>query len=203
MALENLFIRTKRSIGSIQLDAIISESHSNPIRITKNPVELGADISDHAVIDPKKLNINAIVSDTPLGFAAAIEIVDTITGLFGSSTSENMTRSTAAYNALVALSEAREPISVQTGLKLYEDMLITNITVTQDVDTSKMVDLNISLEEIIITESQIVDITSDQLQEGAPRSQASEPTKRGRQEPTTPGETVNTSVLKTVIDWVF
>jgi hypothetical protein len=29
MAFENLFIRTKKSIGGIELDAVISETHTN------------------------------------------------------------------------------------------------------------------------------------------------------------------------------
>ena len=57
MAFENLFIRTKKSIGGIELDAVLTETHNNQVRLTKNPVELGADITDHAVIEPKRLNI--------------------------------------------------------------------------------------------------------------------------------------------------
>ena len=53
MAFENLFIRTRKSLGGIQLDAVLSESHNNVVRTTKNPVELGADITDHSIIEPK------------------------------------------------------------------------------------------------------------------------------------------------------
>ena len=86
MAFENLFIRKKKAIGGIELDAILSESHSNEVTITTNPVELGADITDHAIIQPKKLQILAQVSDTPLGSAAFGELIYSITGFFGSST---------------------------------------------------------------------------------------------------------------------
>lgn len=189
MALENLFVRTKRYIGStgpngvqVQLDAIIKETHDNPIKITKNPVELGADITDHAIIEPIKLQIEGIVTDTPLGGAAVTQIVDSVTGLFGSSVSDGITRSQQAYSSLVLLKNDREPIEIQTGLKLYENMLITNIRVTQDKDTSRAVFLNIDAEEIIITETVILQLPADQLEAGDTVAQAQSNNNRGRQE---------------------
>lgn len=202
MAFENLFIRTEKSLGGIQLDAVLSESHSNPVRLTKNPIELGADITDHAIIEPKQLTINAEVSDTPLGVAAFGAIVDLVTGLFGTATSSNITRSNAAYNALVQLQEAREPIQVQTRLRLYENMIITGISTLQDKNSSRVANMIITLEEALITESQIIQLAPEQLQDGSPTEQGSSPEQRGRQEPVTPTETTEKSVLKTVIDWV-
>ena len=202
MAFENLFIRTKKTLGGIQLDAVIRETHNDEISLTRNPVELGANISDHAIVEPKKLNIIAEVTDTPLGSAVLGEIVDLTTGLFGTSTSTNITRSNAAYNAMVKLAEAREPIDVQTKLKLYSNMIITRINTSQDANSSRIVNMIIDLEEILITESEIVTLTSAQLQEGSAREQGTSADKKGRQEPVTPDESTNTSVLKSIIDWV-
>ena len=202
MAFDNLFIRSRKSLGGIQLDAVILETHRNTVRVTKNPIEFGADVVDHAIVDPKILSINAEVSDTPLGVAAFGAIVDLVTGLFGSATSNNITRSNAAYNALVQIQELREPIEVQTRLKLYTDMLITNIDTSQDKDSSRIVNMNITLEEAIIVQTEIVELTADQLQAGAALEQGSPADKKGRQETITPADATNKSVLKTVIDWV-
>lgn len=202
MAFENLFIRTQKSIGGIQLDAVLSETHNNEVSLTNNPVELGADITDHAVIQPKKVNIQAQVSDTPLGIAAFGQIVDLVTGLFGSSTGENITRSNAAYNAIVQLQEAREPIELQTKLKLYTNMVIVSVKTQQDKDTSRIVRLSIDLQEVLITRSEVVQLSEDQLQEGSAREQGSPADKKGRKEATTPDDATNSSVLKSVIDWV-
>lgn len=202
MAFENLFIRTQKSIGGIQLDAVISESHTNEVTLTNNPVELGADITDHAIVQPKRVNVLAQVSDTPLGAAAFGQIVDLVTGLFGTSTGENITRSNAAYNAMVQLQEAREPIELQTRLKLYTNMIITNIRTQQDKDTSRIVRMNIDLQEVLITESEIVQLSEEELQAGSAREQGSPAEKTGRKETVTPDDTTNRSVLKSVIDWV-
>lgn len=201
MAFENLFIRTKKSIGGIELDAVISESHSNRVRVTKNPIELGADITDHAIIEPKSIRILAQVSDSPLGAAALGQIVDLISGLFGTSTTENITRSNAAYNAMVQLMEQREPIEVQTKLLLYSNMIITSLSVIQDKDSSNVTLMDITLEEVFITESKSVKLDQSQLS-GSAKSQASSAENKGRQEAKTPDETTNKSVLKSINDWV-
>ena len=202
MAFENLFIRSEKSLGGIHLDAVISESHTNEVRVTKNPVELGADITDHAIIEPKKLTIISQVSDTPLGTAALGQIVDLTTGLFGTSTTKNITRSNAAYNAMVQLMEEREPIEVQTKLKLYKDMLITNISTTQDKDSSRIVLLNITLEEVLIVDSRIVKLGIPQLGDGTTNDQASSAENKGKVEPVTPDATTNKSVLKSTLGWI-
>lgn len=202
MAIENLFVRTKKSIGGIQLDAVLTESHNSTVRTTKNPVEVGAEITDHSIIDPKKINIVAQVSDTPLGVAALGQLVDSVTNLFGTATSDNITRSSAAYNAMILLQEAREPIEVQTKLKLYTDMIITGISTTQDKDTSRIVSMSINLEEILLVESQVIKLNPEQLSDGSATEQASSAEKKGRQQTKEPAESTEKSVLKSVSDWI-
>lgn len=202
MAFEQLFVRTRKSIGGIQLDAVLSETHNNTVRLTKNPVELGADITDHAIVEPKKIVIVAEVSDTPLGLAALGQIVDLITGLFGTSTTQNITRSNAAFNAMILLQEQREPLEIQTKLRLYQDMIITSLVTTQDKDSSRIALMTIILEEVLITESQVVQLTPEQLQAGTTTEQASSAEKKGRQESVTPSDTTSTSVLKSVLDFI-
>ena len=202
MAFENLFIRTEKFIGGIKLDAVVSEAHTTSVTKTKNPVELGADITDHAIIEGDKITIIAQVTDTPLGSQAVTELISSVSGLFGSSTSENLTRSISAYNAMVELQKLREPLEIQTKLKLYNNMLITNISEVQDKDTSRIVNMIIDLEEVIITESEIVQLDANSLLSGVTTEQASSAVNSGRQESITPSPPVESSTLKTIINWV-
>ena len=131
MALANLFIRTKREFAGISLDAVLTESFSSPITVTKNPVEFGANIADHAIIQPKKYTLTGVVSNTPLSLTGAVgQIIDNISGLFGDSSGSNLSRSQSAYEALQAIKDEREPIEVQTGLGLLKNMLILDIQVS-------------------------------------------------------------------------
>lgn len=201
MAFENLFIRTKKSIAGIELDAFIVENHTSDVSVTSNPVEFGVKISDHAVVEPKVISIVAQVSDTPLGAAAFGQIVDNVTGLFGSSTSDNTTRSSAAYNAIIQLQEELEPIEVQTKLKLYKNMIITSVNTSQDKDTSRVVLMNITATEVIITNSETIKLSEDSLS-GSAKKQASSPSIKGKVEPINPSQSTNRSVLKSISSWV-
>ena len=199
MAFENLFIRVQRSIGGIQLDSTLEESHNNTVELTQNPIEAGVDITDHAITRPKIVRLRAVVTDSPLGVAAFAKIVDTITGFFGTSTSSNITRSQQAYNALVVLQEAKEPITLTTRLVVYENMIITGIESSQDKDTSRAAFMDITLEQIIITESKVVTVSNENLASGNIRKQASLPNDLGRQEAQSVLENTGASVLSNII----
>lgn len=206
MGYEKLFIRTKRYIGNdtlkIQLDGVLSESHNSEIRLTSNPVELGADVTDNAIIEPRKLRLAAVVTDTPLGTAALGEIVNRANNLFGTSTTPNLTRSAVAYNSIIELQQMREPFDVQTKLLLYENMMIASVDVLQDKNSSRIVNLIINLQEIRIVSSQIVQLTPDQLAAGAPRDQGSSTDNRGQQAAQQIDENKKSSLLNTIIEWV-
>lgn len=155
MSLENLFIRTKRFIDDIQLDAVIREGHEAAVRVTTNPVELGADITDHSVYLPRVLNLNAQISDTPMGTITTTELVNAVSGLFGSSTESNITRSQASYKKLEALMVARELVTVETRLRKYTNMIITNLHTLESKSTSRVLLFDMRLMEVRIVSTQI------------------------------------------------
>lgn len=203
MSIQRLFIRSRRSLGGVEFDAVLREDHSNKISVTKNPVEFGADISDHAIIEPKSLTIIAEVSDNPLFDLGNIgAIIEPITNIFGSSTESNTTRTKAAYSTLTSFMESREPIEVQTKLKNYTDMLITNISTSQDKDTGQILNMSITIEEILITESETIEISSSQLEPGVTTQQAQSAEKPGRKEAKESTTDDNKSFINTVKDWV-
>lgn len=49
------------SKGSFDFDLVTVEQHSSKLRKTENPVESGAKISDHAVLEPKEITINGVM----------------------------------------------------------------------------------------------------------------------------------------------
>jgi len=183
MAFENLLIRTNRDIGGIVLDAVISETTTSNVRVTRNPVELGADINDHAIIEPKEYSLEAVVTDSPLvGLGAISQLGSLVTssGFFGSSSEDSRTRSQAAFDSLIAIQESREPISIQTGLKQYNNMLISNITVTQDKDRSRAIFFTAKLTEVILTSTEEIEFPKDTLLADTTQQQGSSPINEGQ-----------------------
>lgn len=208
MSISKLFVKPRRSIGGITMDAVLSEGHSSSLNITNHPVEVGAEISDHAVIQPRELFISGEVTDTPLNLAAFGEIRNNINNLFGTSTNENETRSTQAYQAFEQLQEQRQFIDVQTGLKLYENCLITALAVTQDSDSSRSVSLNLTLRQVILVETQIVNINDTEFKDfqleasSGARAQGTSTESQGRKELSLPKLSIDKTVTKAFADWI-
>lgn len=200
MAITGLFVRTRRSFAGIQLDAVLNESYSSPIELTKNPVEFGAEITDHAIIKPKKYTISGIVSNTQISLAGAIgDIVDNVSGLFGDSTGQGLTRAQSAYKSLQAIKDAREPIEVQTGLGLLENMVILDIQVNQDKSTANAIFFTAPLEEVLIVETEVLSFPASSLS-GDNALQSASPTSKGVQQPQAPSASQGKSIAATLFD---
>ena len=54
---------SNRSIGTITFDVVTTEDHQSDLSITENPIESGAAIADHAVIQPKQVTVNGVMVD--------------------------------------------------------------------------------------------------------------------------------------------
>lgn len=54
---------SNRAIGEIQFDATTEESHQSELSITENPIESGANVADHAVLQPKQITIVGVMVD--------------------------------------------------------------------------------------------------------------------------------------------
>lgn len=137
---------------AITFDATVSSTHSGDAEITDHPVEEGSDITDHIRRNPERLELNASVTDTPVKLLPALRAGPAVSG--GSLNK----RSKEAWDALVQLKDEGALVNVATKLRDYENMAITNLAVTQDKDTSNVINARISLRQIIIatTESQPV-----------------------------------------------
>ena len=137
----------------ISVDASVSEEHVTSCEPTDNPVEGGAKITDHVQLNPKQLTIEGVISDSPLGFAVIGNIQNmarAVATVFG-----NSVRSIDAYNELVELQESRIPFTVVTGLKRYENMILTNLSVPRTVETGRAIHFKAVMREIKIVNSEV------------------------------------------------
>lgn len=160
-----------RSFGGLTFDATFEEEHDSELSVTDNPVETGVRVSDHAFMNPLKLNISAGVSDTPLRLEP------------GDVYFSGQSRSKEAYDNLCILQARAEPFDVQTGLKLYKNMVITNLRVKQDKDTGNVIFFDASLREVIIVNTQTVTFAARQnARAGATKRQAGDKKDAGEQQ---------------------
>lgn len=202
---------SNRNIGQITFDAITVEDHQSDLSITENPIESGAAIADHAVIQPKRVTINGVMVDhdhssfsgsipflgnirgasdflnaiplpvevvtkTAQTVAKAGRVISQVAGAFNQvKNAFNQVRSIApflpdfglgglldsgvgdsrvqkCYADLVACQKSGETIDIQTGIHLYENMMIESISVNQSQDGSAT--FTIAAREIFIVDTQ-------------------------------------------------
>lgn len=137
----------KTNIAGYFFDGFIKVDVSSNLTITKNPVESGASVVDHAYVEPTKIVMEVAMSDVHQSL---------IPGQFVGGWS----RSRDAYDILVGLQRSRIPFSVLCRLGLYKNMLIESIEANDDADTYRALKATVSLVEIPIARVKTVEISS-------------------------------------------
>jgi len=118
----------KDSAIEISLDASISENHSYNSRVSQFPVEEGLTIVDNIVNDPEGIEITGFITNTPITF-----FLQNIANLIDDTSGGDRVKT--AFEGLLALRESKEPFTLVTGLKTYENMVFTSLTFPRDRST--------------------------------------------------------------------
>lgn len=111
-------------IDGYQVDAELSSDHEFVNEVTEHPVETGADVTDHSTPKAISVSVEGVVSDTPVGNLAAKRLSD------GAGTPSD-----DALARLLALRESREPITIETSLRVYDNMMLEQLTTSRDAST--------------------------------------------------------------------
>lgn len=147
--LQTILLRQGRNIGGILPNVTISEQHTDTLTITDHPVELGAQISDHAYKMPSELVMQVGWSDSSLALTGVISGIVSGTLLSGSAIQSVRD----VYKQLLALQESRIPFDVVTGKRSYRNMLIRSIAVTTDQATEAALMATVTMRQVIIVET--------------------------------------------------
>lgn len=130
----------EKKLGNIVIKVFNQETHSRTNTITRYPVEEGSDITDHIQDLPPVLNISCL-----------IEAEEDGSNIF------------EKFKELEDLASSKEVISVVSGLKVYNDMVITNLSIPRTSKNGGSLTFSASLEQIRIVSSQAVTIPSTQI----------------------------------------
>lgn len=135
-------IGVRTSLGGLYFDAVIREEHSSEVTKTEHPVEVGANISDHAFVMPKSLMLE--VASTECGTGSGAYAGDPV----------------AVYQRLIEIQESLELLHITTELNSYDNMMIMSIVSPRDYTTVHSMKATILLEELIVVDTQNVKIAS-------------------------------------------
>ena len=147
----------------IVFDATLREEHTGRSQLTSFPIEEGSDHTDHIRRLPDELALEVVVTDDPLVVDRQANATPANTG------GDASQRAVSAYNFLVEVKDKGRLVHIFTTLRDYRNMAIESIDVTRDVGTSRVVQANIRLREILVAVTEQVD---------AP--EPAEPVKRGK-----------------------
>lgn len=170
--------------NALTFDAVIRESHTAELSVTDNPVETGVVLSDHAYMQPLKLSIEGAFSDSPMyqeHTGGGLGVIVNGDGIKAAA-DNGQARSANAWAVLTKLQAMAVPFDVQTGLKLYKDMLITRLSVDQDKDTVGALFFTADLRQIQYATSQAVEYPPRAIKRAQPKKKVVE---RKASEPTT------------------
>ena len=162
----SLFFNTKASVGGLYFDAELSEDHTYEADITDHPIEVGANITDNAVIQPTIVNLNVAVS--------SVYSISTLLSFSGSNRPQD------AVQKLRQLQANRTPVNLICRLASYPNMLIKSIRAKQDTATANSAMIMITFKEAIIVDSSAGSIYNNPVdkQYSAPQNEG---TKQARQ----------------------
>lgn len=168
------FIQNNNAV--IVFDASIKETHSRESSPTENPIENGQVISDHMIIKPFALELQGIITDSPIGGIqgliqeAATSVVSRLLPPIGviaasagvalfSTLAKSKKPSVAAYGQLLQLQAAAQPFTVITSLYRYENMWIKSISVPREAASGNALEFTVSVVQLLLVSPQSVNIS--------------------------------------------
>jgi hypothetical protein len=121
----------------VRYDVVSERTYTTRVQPTRNPVQFGADITDHARAVPPVIRLTGTISDTPLGAVAAVV----------AAVRPWRKRSIAEFRKLEEMRDKRELVTVATSLKFLSDMLITEVTERHTPQSGRALEISMILEK--------------------------------------------------------
>lgn len=129
----------------IVVDASAREVHNVSGQVSDHPVEKGVDIVDHYRVLPRGLEIEGIVTNTPIVSGLPGEtLVNSLVGLVQGDTDP----ASNAWNELNRFFDEAVVVVIVTSLKTYENMVLTDLTVTRNTKQAQGIFFVASAREI-------------------------------------------------------
>ena len=125
-------VRPIRTIGDIKVQVIINESTTDTLTVTKQPVQQGASIADHAYKEPTVFSCT-IYQQQVSNFIGIV--TQTLTQLYGQ---------------FQTLQDSLKPFSIVTPKRVYTNMLMTSLGMTVDKQTENILALHLSFQQVIL-----------------------------------------------------
>jgi hypothetical protein len=157
----------EKSIGGFVIDAFLSENYSFSNSLTDIPVEEGANIVDHVTEDQDKISIEAFIGNAD--FEVVASNGNTLAQMEPPDKGARIRR---AYQELLRLKRARQPVDVVMGLDTFTNMIITLFSIDRAVETGADLPFAMEFKRIKIVKSETTQINASSPAAGGAGDQA-------------------------------
>jgi hypothetical protein len=129
--------KTSPAIDTIELDAVLGDSHPKESEGTESPVERGADMTDHCRPKPDGLELEAIISD----------VRNTNEGI-------DLARVARARDALTRINREGTLVTVVTGLgEPYENMQLRKLNFVRSLELGNALQFQATFKQVKIVDT--------------------------------------------------
>lgn len=124
----------------IYCDAAINEGHEVVNEVTTHPVEFGANISDHGIVQPRQFLLTGRIS--PLDTHGRADLLTGATR-----------RGAVAWGLMRDAARNSTPLTIETNLELYEGFILTRLRTGQDARNSLGLAFEATFQEVLIVQT--------------------------------------------------
>jgi hypothetical protein len=180
-----LLIGSGRKIGPYMATATVREYHQDELEITENPIEFGAEITDHVFKRPSRVSIRAGWDGSAQALLGQALSGASLSSL-GSSALSSLTGTYPAqiYEQLLALQVSGQTFTVVTGKRIYKNCLMATLSEVTDQTTEKVLFVDMEIKEAIIVQTTQTTIAPASAQ--ANPANTAPVVNNGSQQPSTP-----------------
>lgn len=142
---------------AILLDAVLDRAHRYSSQVTSNPVEDGSSVSDHVVLEPRRLTVHGFITDHPATIGGALSAA--AASLFGAGPA--VTRSRQGVDALRKAWRERAPMTVVTRLATHENMIVERLEFPEGGGMAESVEFTAELVQVERVKLKVVSVAGD------------------------------------------
>lgn len=153
------------SIDGIEFDALIDESQEFEVEVPEYATEEGFSVTDSMILKAETLSLTLYVTDTPVTWRKRHH--------------PGPGRVESVIKQLEKLYYAKKLVTVVTADKVYEDMALTNLTISKSTDIGYAREIPITVKKINVTKNKTVTIPAKYGRSGATKAPTGTSSSKG------------------------
>lgn len=165
---------------TLEFDAVTSETHEGLAVLTEHAVESGAPLADHKRQNPRRVSIEAVVTNTPLGppppsgYGHSDNVTAEVRASANSTASAVVVHFSATFDRMAdawltldRLLSEDTMVTLSTAKKTYENVQIVGVTVPREAEDGDSIRFQIEIQEVRVAQSRTVDSPQPREARGA------------------------------------